>query len=126
MEAIPTETGWKRVSHQGVSHGAQLHDVMKSLLPTPKGSPSGPDYARINREGSGGDDLATAMAKMLPTPDSRCWKSGVGRKENGHSPQLEAVVECGTKTGTPLRLEPAFVEWMMGFPPGWVDLKDGE
>jgi hypothetical protein len=31
--------------------------------PTPKGSPSGPDYARANRPASGGDDLATAVAR---------------------------------------------------------------
>lgn len=29
VEAIPTATGFKRVSKQGKSHGAQLHDVMK-------------------------------------------------------------------------------------------------
>lgn len=42
--------------------------------PTPKASPSGPDYARANRTGSGGDDLATAVARV-PTPrseDSQC------------------------------------------------------
>jgi hypothetical protein len=31
--------------------------------PTPKASPSGPDFARVNRERSGGDDLATAVAR---------------------------------------------------------------
>ena len=35
--------------------------------PTPKSSPSGPDYARTNRPESGGDDLATAVARW-PTP----------------------------------------------------------
>jgi hypothetical protein len=34
-----------------------------NMWPTPKSSPSGPDYARMNREGSGGDDLATAVAR---------------------------------------------------------------
>jgi hypothetical protein len=35
------------------------------LWPTPKSSPSGPDYARINRPRSGGDDLATAVARTV-------------------------------------------------------------
>jgi len=35
------------------------------MWPTPKGSPSGPDYARRNREGSGGDDLVTAIGGQL-------------------------------------------------------------
>jgi hypothetical protein len=37
-----------------------------TMWPTPKGSPSGPDYARREREGSGGDDLATATADVTP------------------------------------------------------------
>jgi hypothetical protein len=41
------------------------------MWPTVKGSPSGPDFARTNREGSGGDDLATAVARILPTPTPR-------------------------------------------------------
>jgi hypothetical protein len=32
--------------------------------PTAKASPSGPDYARAGRDGSGGDDLATRVAKV--------------------------------------------------------------
>ena len=44
--------------------------VKPHLWPTPKASVSGPDYARANREKSGGDDLMTAVvkAKLLPTP----------------------------------------------------------
>jgi len=34
------------------------------MWPTPKASPSGPDYARVNRPDSGGDDLATAAARQ--------------------------------------------------------------
>ena len=33
------------------------------MWPTPKGSPSGPDFARMNRPDSGGDDLATSIAR---------------------------------------------------------------
>ena len=38
-------------------------NVAVKMWPTPKGSPSGLDYARANREGSGGDDLATSVAR---------------------------------------------------------------
>lgn len=36
------------------------------LLPTPEAklSDSGPDYARANREGSGGDDLTTVLFRL--------------------------------------------------------------
>ena len=56
------------------------------LWPTPKASPSGPDFARMNRPRSGGDDLATAVAREVTGP-----------------------------------LNPAWVEWLMGFPAGWTD-----
>lgn len=61
------------------------------LWPTPKSSPSGPDYARINRPKSGGDDLVTRVARGIETP--------------------------------PYTLNPAWVEWLMGFPIGWTDLR---
>jgi hypothetical protein len=70
-------------NHPGATDS--LTGVMK-ILPTPKGTKSGPDYARVNRGGSGGDDLETGMAK------------------------------------TGMKLQPAFVEWMQGFPIGWTDL----
>ena len=84
MEAIPTATGYKRVSKQGVSHGAQLHDVMK----------------------------------MLPTASSRDWKDGDSYDKVPENSLLPRRV--GNRTG--LKLQPAFVEWMMGFPIGYIDL----
>ena len=39
-------------------------NAMVKMWPTPKSSPSGPDYARARRQGSGGDDLATAVARV--------------------------------------------------------------
>lgn len=41
--------------------------------------------------------------------------------------QLHAVVhhhaQAGENIGSTLRLEPAFVEWMMGFPTNWTSLE---
>lgn len=34
------------------------------LLPTPKSATSGPDFARAERDGSGGDDLETLVARV--------------------------------------------------------------
>ena len=42
-----------------------LTPARMEVWPTPKSSPSGPDYARRNREGSGGDDLATQIGGQL-------------------------------------------------------------
>jgi hypothetical protein len=69
------------------SSGANRTEFYRRFYPTPKGSPSGPDFARASRTESGGDDLATAIAR---------------------------------EDGGPLN--PAWVEWLMGWPIGWTDL----
>ncbi len=56
------------------------------LWPTPKSSPSGPDFARMNREKSGGDDLATAVARPWATPSARDWKDTPGMATEGTNP----------------------------------------
>jgi hypothetical protein len=57
------------------------------LWPSPKASVSGPDYARVRRPRSGGDDLATAVARV--------------------ESYLKGAVEG--------QLNPQWVEWLMGF-----------
>lgn len=42
--------------------------VQAKLWPTPKATPSGPDFARASRPGSGGDDLPTAVARQQQAP----------------------------------------------------------
>ena len=118
-------------------------DRWVKMWPTPKASASGPDYARSLRPKSGGDDLATAVdrerfptprvedgqcagghrgkddtlhacAKRWASPAARDFKSGRGRKENGHTPQLPEQVGG--------QLNPPWVEWLMGWPIGWTGL----
>ena len=64
------------------------------LLPTPEAklAHSGPDYARANRNGSGGHDLTTAV-HMLPTP-----KAGDGEFSSGST--TGRPVEKSTHLGT--------------------------
>lgn len=76
------------------------------LLPTPKSTPSGPDFARAERDGSGGDDLATAAARF-PTPTSN-------RRSGLQSHGVNVI------TG---QLNPRWVDWLMGYPIGWTDLE---
>jgi len=186
-------------AHPGIS----LDDAVRGdggtgrMWPTPKGSPSGPDFARPGREQSGGDDLLTAVTReQFPTPTSQDHKGrGEGsydrhkgldnhvkkwptpgaadakwrdtphtaqlRKEQGSQLGLHAAViledqeqwptpraaewkgtgplgskshnyrvekgyldatvqERGQITGP---LNPTWVEWLMGWPLGWTDLK---
>jgi len=98
-------------AHPGIS----LTDAVRQdggtgrLWPTPKSAPSGPDYARADRERSGSDDLATAVARETwPTPDAHCWKGGERDHQLGGS------------------LNPTWVEWLMGFPAEWTALNASE
>jgi len=55
---------------------------------------------------------------MLPTPKSQNSTGAGEHGQGGKDLQTEIV---GTSRG--LKLQPAFVEWMQGFPIGWTDLK---
>ena len=70
---------WDRLPKSGMMRNGKIYALPMSerpidasesgLLPTPKATVSGPDFARANRGGSGGDDLVTAIARqMWPTP----------------------------------------------------------
>jgi hypothetical protein len=96
-------------------------EVRKSLWPTPKGSPSGPDFARMNREGSGGDDLATAVAREnFPTPSCMDHIERKGMRPSRAATGRTTGYLSETVSG---QLNPTWVEWLMGWPLGWTDLK---
>ena len=56
------------------------------------------------------DNLATAV--RFPSPANRDWRSGKGRSENGHTPQLPEQVGG--------QLNPDWVEALMGLPVTWT------
>lgn len=93
-------------AHQGVS----LTDAVRGdggtgrTWPTPKASPSGPDFARMGREESGGDDPATSVARDV----------GADAASRG------AAIRPTTQ------LNPDWVEWLQGFPVGWTALPVSE
>lgn len=71
--------------------------------PTPIASPRGPDFAKAGQPGSGGDDLATAVAKKekFPTPSfSDATRSGV-MTENMTGQSLVQVVNTLERFPTP-------------------------
>lgn len=73
----------------------------KPEWPTPKATPSGPDYARAGRPESGGDDLATAVAKTIwptPTKQDSANNAGPSQWERKTDPLNVAVLRGGTST----------------------------
>ncbi|MBN7563404.1 DNA methylase [Mycobacterium phage prophi104-2] len=98
-------------------HQSTLPGTVRELLPTPAASDGarGPDYARVGREGSGGDDLITTVFRtlaLLPTP-SACDASGGGQslnKRQGHTRQLiDYALLDGTRQWG--KYEPAIRRW---------------
>ena len=119
---LPTAT---TSDHKGRGAGSYHRhkglDNHVKIWPTPKASPSGPDYARMNRPLSGGDDLATAIARC-PTPSANDWKgsSKPGQRRGQLTDPAMGVIPASGQ------LSPMWVEWLMGFPIGWTDLSASE
>jgi hypothetical protein len=130
-----------------------LSEEIQKQWPTPKGSKSGPDYARMNREGSGGDDLVTAVARdMWPTPRKSDHKGSgpVGSKSHKHMNERDYLCAVVKQWPTPMvqdskgkenfpsqqhkkelaivagsggQLNADWVEWLMGYAIGWTDIE---
>jgi hypothetical protein len=76
---------------------------------------------KVNRNGIDGSVGLAREISLLPTRTAEKISEG----ERSHMGALDNFVayqtlEVGTKTG--LKLQPAFVEWMMGYPSTWTDL----
>ena len=92
-------------------------------LPTPKSSPSGPDFARANREGSGGDDLATFVAReQIGLTKDGLWTTPCADDTGARKDKYpQGGTALSTQAGG--SLNPTWVEWLMGYPTGWTDLE---
>jgi hypothetical protein len=83
------------------------------------------DWARGDGGGGrGGNPKASGPRRLLPTPRAAEWKGTgpIGSKSHVHRLSrgyLDATMQ--DLTGTSGRLNPRFVEWMMGLPPDWTD-----
>ena len=102
---------------------SQHRHWLNSLLPTPTAASYG-----SNRSPSAGSTVRYSLqylAKngLLPTPTaSDARKSSEGRSRQGGVSLTAAVVGFGCRSGTVhRRLNPAFIEWMMGFRAGWTE-----
>ena len=79
--------------------------------------------------GTKGSLRVAAVKSMWPTPATRDHKGGYqgGRIRNGKVSwdTLDVAVQhTDNQEKTGGQLNPIFVEWLMGYPEGWTDLKD--
>jgi hypothetical protein len=71
------------------------------------------NYNRKGASTTSGDGLATAVQNW-PTPDASAHKYRL----NGNSQQSNSLMALAGG-----KLNPDWTEWLMGWPPGWTDLK---
>jgi hypothetical protein len=107
----------------------RISENESSLWPTPTadaaiGSVLSEEMAnRFRRKGSSGSFVEAVAAKIVwPTPtaneDAAGTPNGKMQRMLGNHPDVR-----NSGTGT---LNPAWVEWLMGFPSGWTDLEPSE
>jgi DNA (cytosine-5)-methyltransferase 1 len=102
-------------------HSMGLADAVQTW-PTPTVD----DSKNVTRK-SGTFQSLTRSVNSWPTPTASSWGS------TGHRMMLDLLVESGEITqqdkqqmtsGNGGKLNPTWVEWLMGFPLGWTDLED--
>jgi hypothetical protein len=146
-EAELTETGRRKSKNGNTSHSLGLADAVQ-MWPTPVASDAWTGDLKSTQQTEGSRhslNLSTAVQKW-PTPTASDWK---GRGPNSKQQGLSEVVkyptpqardykgpsgrsmkglekDLPTAVGSGGRLNPTWVEWLMGFPTGWTDLEDSE
>ncbi len=112
--------------NEAVRHGA-------TMWPTPRASEAGPDFAKAKRSKTGMALPAVAALAMWATPMAHEARLGYQRRmgdAKGSQKSLtteatdalglgENVTGLREQTEKPGALNPAFVCWLMGFPPEW-------
>lgn len=104
-------------------HGtSQTYQTAKVLWPSPRAQEPG-------STSSGHGNALGETAKAWPTPLSRDWKDTPNDKGGRQESVAEAAFHFGHHTHAtlldgkpfPMSLNPAFTEWLMGWPIGWTE-----
>jgi hypothetical protein len=104
-------------------HGtSQPYHTAKVLWPSPRAQEPG-------STSSGHGNALGETAKAWPTPLSRDWKDTPNDKSGRQESVAEAAFHFGRHTHAtlpdgkpfPMTLNPAFTEWLMGWPIGWTE-----
>ena len=129
MKATPQ----KRLLFQLAPLTRPIGAIESGLLPTMRARLTG-DITE-NRKHDKNRNLERVLAElMLPTPKSQDWK---GETQRGPEAPMDGIqnalstvsgITKGDRTGaqTGLKLQPAFVEYLMGFPENWTELTDSK
>lgn len=95
------------------------------MWPTPTKSDGGGGPGCSGRDG--GENLRTAV-QSFPTPRANDWKGGLPANTKSKRAECDFYLpdKVNKLEGGSGQLNPAWVEWLMGFPLGWTDLEHSE
>ncbi|MFI8486870.1 DNA cytosine methyltransferase [Streptomyces rubrogriseus] len=112
----PAAQDWKSGASNLLGRNARpLNEVVVNLLPTPKAS-DGPHGGPNQRDTSPGQ--AVRLDGRWVAADGTDYGPAIRRWEHVTGRPAPCPTEPGTRGNR--RLAPAFAEWMMGLPAGWV------
>jgi len=125
-----TPTGRRKSKNNKTSHSLGLADAVQ-MWPTPVSSSSmAEDISTVQERLRNGKPYKSRLIEAVaiwPTPTASSWGN------EGSQKMLDRRIESGDITedqkrrmtaGNGGKLNPMWVEWLMGFPLGWTDLKD--
>jgi hypothetical protein len=118
----------------GKPYKSRLEEAI-ALAPTPSGNwptPTASDVFTDNLKSSQQTDGSVSLGQavqMWPTPKSTDYKAAViwpQSKTHSRDMALRETIAERNPEHVGGRLNPTWVEWLMGFPLGWTDLEDSE
>lgn len=111
----PTPHGFSPDGKSNGPSGNELGRAVNQSLRWPTPTVCG-NYNRAGLSAKSGDGLATAVQKCA-TPTARDWRSGKASQATHDRNSRPLSEQIGGS------LNPTWVEWLMGWPLGWTDLK---
>jgi hypothetical protein len=97
--------------------------------PTPDASMGNGGRTGPSRESGAHQKTLEHAVKMWPTPSANQQGGGVTGLNGGSGARKKVHAMVGREEGLKMtggQLNPTWVEWLMGYPSGWTDLKDSE
>jgi hypothetical protein len=129
--SVETEGGVMEI-RPGCDGHYKLRDQI-AMLPTPLTISDNP--AAHNKTSGEWQLKINKLLKLLPTPAARDYRGTFKENSKAYQARLdhprgvnlvEELQRTNNGKNRGLKLQPAFVEWMQGFPIGWTDLKHSE
>lgn len=78
---------------------------------------------KAGKYNSRGEPKLSAQVKLLPTPTKNCFQNPGEHGQGGQNLVTEVYRKPDGSVPTTGQLNPPWVEWLMGWPVGWTDLK---